>query len=151
MFSTDFRSKPIDERDRLAIIEMEQAAMNHFQYRGKPASDPMGENGRENGLERRRRPAIFAPPTPFKNSVSSKEHCLAVLFSSTLALPPRPASPHFSPGGEAKCIRGLSVRGARRRDRQSCLSIVATRRRPIVPSKRNEVMAGLSCAWPVSR
>jgi len=26
----------------------------------------------------------------------------------------RPVSPHFSSGGEVKCMRGLSVRGARR-------------------------------------
>jgi len=30
------------------------------------------------------------------------------------------ASPHFSPRGETKCVRGLSVRGARRLE--SCLS-----------------------------
>jgi len=30
------------------------------------------------------------------------------------ALPVLATSPHFSPGGEAKCMRGLSVRGARR-------------------------------------
>jgi hypothetical protein len=48
-------------------------------------------------------------------------------------------------------VRGPSVRGARRGDRQSCRSIAATRRRPIVPSKRNEVMADRSRALPVSR
>jgi hypothetical protein len=97
VFSTDFLAKPIDTRDRLAIIKMELAAMNHFQYRGNPASDPMGENGpengRENGHERRGRPAIFARPNPFENSVSSKGNWLAVPFSSDLALPPRPARP----------------------------------------------------------
>jgi hypothetical protein len=45
-------------------------------------------------------------------------------------------------------MRGPSVRGARRRDRQSCRSIAATRRRPIVRSKRNEVMAGSHVLGP---
>jgi len=39
-------------------------------------------------------------------------------------------------------MRGRSVRGARRRDRQSCRSSAATRRRPIVASKRNEAAYG---------
>ena len=55
---------------------------------------------------------------------------------------PASASPHFSRRGEAKCVRGPSVRGGCRRDRQSCRSVAATRRRPIVPSKRNEGRAG---------
>ena len=57
-----------------------------------------------------------------------------------------PFSPLFSPRGEAKCVRGASVRGARRLTnggvRDSTLSTA---------SKRNEVMAGLSRASTVRR
>jgi len=49
VFSTDFRGPPIDARDRLAIIKVEQAAMNHFQYRGAPASDPWAKMGATKG------------------------------------------------------------------------------------------------------
>ena len=51
------------------------------------------------------------------------------------------ASPLFSPRGEAKCVRGPSVRGARRLTSGGVLdSTVST------ASKHNEVMAGLSGA-----
>ena len=43
---------PIDARDRLAIIKMEQAAMNHFQYRGKQASDPWAKMGAKMGARK---------------------------------------------------------------------------------------------------
>ena len=53
-------------------------------------------------------------------------------------------NPLFSPRGEAKCVRGASVRGAHRLTsggvRDSTLSTA---------SKRNEVMAGLSRASTV--
>ena len=50
-------------------------------------------------------------------------------------------SPHFSPNGEAKCMRGASVRGARRLTSAGVLDSTLS-----TASKRNEGMAGLSCA-----
>jgi hypothetical protein len=63
---------------------------------------------------------------------------------------PGPASPHISPRAEMKRVSAPSARGAHRSDRHSCRSIAATRRRPIVSMKRNEALAGPSCASPVS-
>ena len=48
VFSRFYR-QAIDARDRLAIIKVEQAAMNHFQYRGNPASDPWAKMGAKKG------------------------------------------------------------------------------------------------------
>ncbi len=67
--------------------------------------------------------------------------------SSQLKLVP---SPLFSPRGEAKCVRGPSVRGARRLTSGGVLDSTSS-----TPSKCNEVMAGLSRAsavrWVESR
>ena len=52
-----------------------------------------------------------------------------------------PPSPHFSPRGEAKCVRGPSVRGARRLTNAGVLDGTLS-----TASKRNEGLAGLSCA-----
>ena len=57
------------------------------------------------------------------------------------APPPAEPSPLFSPRGEAKCVRGASVRGARRLTRAGVLDSTLS-----TASKRNEVLAGLSRA-----
>ncbi len=97
-------------------------------------------SARDQPLEFRTPLALFAIPP------SMKSPC-ARLFASSPITAPRPrASPLFSPRGEAKCVRGASVRGARRLTnggvRDSTLSTA---------SKRNEVMAGLSRASTVRR
>ena len=53
-------------------------------------------------------------------------------------------SPLFSPRGEAKCVKGASVRGARRLTSGGVLDCTSS-----TASKRNEVMAGLSRASTV--
>ena len=51
---------------------------------------------------------------------------------------------HFSPRGEAKCVRGSSGRGARRLARAGVLDSTLS-----TASKRNEVLAVVSCASTV--
>ena len=50
-------------------------------------------------------------------------------------------NPHFSSRGEAKCVRGASVRGARRLTSAGVLDSTLS-----TASKRNEGLAGLSRA-----
>ena len=54
------------------------------------------------------------------------------------------ASPYFSPRGERKCVRGPSVRGARRSARGSVLDSPLS-----TMNKRNDAMTGLSGAFAV--
>ena len=54
------------------------------------------------------------------------------------------ARPHFSPRGERKCVRGPSIRGARRLARGGVLDSTLS-----TVTKRNEVVAGLSRAFAV--
>ena len=58
--------------------------------------------------------------------------------------PDRTASLHFSPRGEAKCVRGASGRGASRLARAGVLDRTLS-----TASKRNEVLAVVSCASTV--
>ena len=86
-------------------------------------------------------------------------------FFSPVRLPPRAArqerecicateqlSPLFSPGGEAKCVRGPSVEGGGRSATLGTACRAPTFLNPALgtASKRNAVMAGLSCASTVS-
>ena len=86
-------------------------------------------------------------------------------FFSPVRLPPRAAreerecicataqlSPLSSPGGEAKCVRGPSVEGGGRSATLGTACRAPTFLNPALStaSKRNAVMAGLSCASTVS-
>ena len=60
--------------------------------------------------------------------------------------------PLFSPGGAAKCVRGPSVQGSHRSapSGMACRAPTFLNPRLCTASKRNDVMAGLSCASTVS-
>ena len=60
------------------------------------------------------------------------------------------ARPRLYPGVEAKCMRGPSVRGAGRLAPHFLSKEAYLNSTVSTASKRNEVMAGLSCASPVS-